>query len=268
MLEAVAVGEMDAVEPVAGHALAEPRRGEETLDEPFPGIGRPVGHERLDRLRIGGKSVQVDRHAADQGARVGRGCRNEPRRRDPLVEEGVDRVVRAGDRRHRGPLERPERPPVPPLRSLRGPGDAGVGGTFPDPRLEDGDLGFGELVLGHPQIGVPMTDRPDQQARVGIPRNDRRPTVSAALPAAAPVEGQAPLDRARGVGVASQAAPGEDRRDVLLERDAPRRTLHRGRLRVRTEGRGRRDHEGQQSLADQGRRTSVVWGMDRHARGR
>ena len=151
VLEAMAVGEVDRVEPVPGHPLAEARRGEEPVDEPLMGVGSGVSAERRHLLRRRREAVEIDRHPADEGPSVGLRHRHEPCLRQPLVEESIDRVawIRAGVTRQWRGDEGAKRPPVAAGGGRGRLGDARIDGAVAHPGLEDRDLLVGELVVGH-----------------------------------------------------------------------------------------------------------------------
>ena len=220
VLEAMAVGKMDRVEPVPGHPLAEARRGEEPVDQSLVGVGCGVGAESRHLLRRRREAVEIDRDPADEGPFVGLRQRHEPFLCQPLIEEGIDRVFRIGagaPGQWRGD-EGAERPPVAGSGGRGRLGNARIDGALAHPGLEDRDLLFRKLVVGHLQIGIDMPHRPDEEALVGGAGENRRPAVAAGRPTALPVEGEVSLHLAGGMGVAGQAAAGEDRLDLVAER--------------------------------------------------
>ncbi len=219
VLKAVAVGKVDRVEPVPGHPLAETRRSEEPVDESLVGAGRRVGAEGCHLLRRRREAMEIDRDPADEGTPVGLGHRHEPFLCQSLVEESIDRVfwIGAGVTRQWRGDEGAERPPVAGSGGRGRLRDARIDGAVAHPSFEDRDLGVRDLVVGHLQIGVEMPHGPDEEALVGRAGENRRPSVAAGRPPALPVEGQVSLHLAGGMGVAAQAAAGENRLDLVAK---------------------------------------------------
>ena len=168
------------------------------------GVGSGVSTERRHLLWCWREAVKIDRHPADEGPSVGLRHPHEPCLRQPLIEEGIDRVFRIGagvTRQWRGD-EGAKRPPVAAGGGRGRLGDARIDGAVAHPGLEDRDLLVRELVVGHLQIGVDMPHRPNEEALVGGAGENRRPAVAAGRPTALPVEGEVSLHLAGGMGVA------------------------------------------------------------------
>ena len=86
------------------------------------------------------------------------------------------------------------------------------------PSFEDVDQFSGQFFAaqGHGQAGPLVTDGSNQQARLGITRNDGRPRLAALLPAVRRVEPQFSL---RKIGtVADETVIGQSRTDVSFEK--------------------------------------------------
>ena len=127
---AVGVGVAGGVEPDEGHAFAEVRAGEQTVDELFVGVGCVVGDEGFD---FGGgwrQAGEVEREAADERAAIGfgRGLRAFSASRRARTKWSISLRGQAvlsetsGTRRFHGRDERPV---------------LGVGRTLFDPALEN-----------------------------------------------------------------------------------------------------------------------------------
>ena len=91
-LIAEGVGVPRHVEPVDGHPLAEPGRGQQPVDQPLVGVRSAVGQEGVDLGEGRRQTGEVERHPADQPllARLGRG--REPLGLEPGQDEPVDRI--------------------------------------------------------------------------------------------------------------------------------------------------------------------------------
>ena len=88
-LVAVGLGEAHDVEPMAAPALAVLRQAEQMLDEPWPGVGRSVVHERL-HLTIGRRQAdEVKVRAANERGLVGDRVRGDT----PGVELRLDQLI-------------------------------------------------------------------------------------------------------------------------------------------------------------------------------
>ena len=96
VLEAAGVGVAGHVEPVTPVAFAVVRRGQQRVDQPFPGVGPVVGDEALHFVGRRRQADQVEIGAAHQRAAVGAGRGDQPTRRARLLEEAIDGVVEAG----------------------------------------------------------------------------------------------------------------------------------------------------------------------------
>ncbi len=91
----LALTEPDDIKPVPPPALAVLGRGQQLFDEHFkrPRVGLCGGDKGVDRLGSGRKARQVKRDAANQGRRIGRGCRGQAPDRQAGQYEGVDRCL-------------------------------------------------------------------------------------------------------------------------------------------------------------------------------
>ena len=91
-LVAVGVGVAGQVEPVDGHPLAEPGRGEQPVDQPLVGAGRVVGQEGVDLVEGRGQAGQVE------ASRVGSAAPCSPRATAtaPRTRAGPARSGRSG----------------------------------------------------------------------------------------------------------------------------------------------------------------------------
>ena len=189
-LEAVALGEPHDVEPVPRPAFAVVRRREQPIDEFTVGsvnaAGRAAGIlECGDLFRRGRQSREVERHPADERARVGLGTHGEAGGGEFFGEEGVDRGGARRRGRHRRPHERLKRPVVLPFEWLRlalrqqlserlhvvGPDGAGR-----DPLLQERLLIGGErlAVGGHPRFLVVGRDANEEFALLRLAGHDAR----------------------------------------------------------------------------------------------
>ena len=187
-LEAVALGEPHDVEPVPRPAFAVVRRGEQPVDEVAIGsvnaAGRAAGIvECGDLFRRGRQSREVERHPADERARVGLGIHGEAGGGKFFGEESVDRGGARRRGRHRRPHERLKRPVVLPFEWLRlalrhqlserlhvvGPDGAGR-----DPLLQERLLVVGErlAVGGHPRFLVVGRDANEEFALFRLAGHD------------------------------------------------------------------------------------------------
>jgi hypothetical protein len=72
VFEAVGIGEVDDIEPVAGPAFAVARGGEETVDEGFP-CGWVVGGRCVGVVCVWREACQVEVDASGERAGVGFG---------------------------------------------------------------------------------------------------------------------------------------------------------------------------------------------------
>ena len=85
------LGVAHQVEPVPGPAFAVVRRGEQPIDDLLVGAGRFVGQKGIDLGRRRRQADQVERHAAQQRALVGRRRRRQAGRFEPRQNESIDR---------------------------------------------------------------------------------------------------------------------------------------------------------------------------------
>ena len=91
-LEAVGVGVVGDVEPVAGPAFAVVGRSEQAIDELFIGIGRFVGDKRGHFLGRGRQAEEVERQPADERAAIGLRGRHQLHFSELELDEPVDVV--------------------------------------------------------------------------------------------------------------------------------------------------------------------------------
>ncbi len=92
-LETVSVGVVGHVKPVARPVFAVVRRGEESLDQFFIGIGSRVGHEGLRFLGGGWEPQQVEAKPTDQSSAVGLGIGREPFLFELRQDERIDGIA-------------------------------------------------------------------------------------------------------------------------------------------------------------------------------
>ena len=222
-LEAVAVGVAGEVHPVGGHPLAIARAGEQPVEQPFVGLGRRVGHEGLDLRRRGRQAGEVEAGPADERGPIRLGLQRESAIRQPGRYEPVEWLAR-GIRvcRQLGFDGRDECP----VRLVRRP--------FGDPAGEELHLRLGEpadlgLRRRHHAVGIGGDDAGDEFAGPRIPGHDRpRAALQFRAGLLGDVEPQARLPLG-GVGtMAGEAAVGQDRPDVAVERDPRRLPRSRG----------------------------------------
>ena len=191
-LEAVALGETHDIEPVPRPAFAVVRRREQPVDEVAIGAidaarGAAGILERGNLLGRRRQAHEVERHPADERARVGLGIHGEAGGGEFFGEKGVDRggAWRRGG--HRRPHERLKRPMVLPLLRL-GPvfrdqvGErlhvVGPDGAGRDPPLQERLLVGGErLAVGrHPRFLVGGRDADEEFALLRLAGHDARCT--------------------------------------------------------------------------------------------
>ncbi len=101
-LVAVGLGEADEVEPVPAPLLAVARRGEQAVDEPFVGVGRRVGQERLD---LGGRRRQAGQVVGQRGGSARPSTAGGFGRQAPGFQSCEDEARRSGC----GPIRRSSR---------------------------------------------------------------------------------------------------------------------------------------------------------------
>ena len=213
IFESVALGVPRGVQPVPGPALAVLGLRQEPIDQPIVGVRPGILHERLDRLGRGGKAVEVEREATDQGPAVGlRGGLEAPGFK-VRQHVGVDRVpdpVGVLDIRRLGLLQGLPGPAVVLIRGdgldRAGPGRAGV-----DPALEGLGLGFGQGLLGGHLAGG---DSFVEGALVGLAGDEGGPGLAPLDGGGAAGEVEAPLGF--GAAVAGDAGA-QDRPDFAIE---------------------------------------------------
>ena len=239
--EAVGVGIVRNVEPVAGPALAVVGRGEQAVDKFFIRVGGCVGDERGHVLGRGRQADEVERQPADECAAIGLGRRSQPASGELNLDEPVNVV--AGRRvgrwswRHGGSGHRLPGPMVEPGVAVAVTGQPvglglGPGGARVDPLLEQCDLGGGEPVaIGrHPLLVVGARDPADQFTVAALAGDDHRPEVATLDRPVFHIEPQSALLRIRPVAVA--AAADEQRPDLPLKIDGGRSIGSRCRRRL------------------------------------
>ena len=233
VLEAARVCIARDIEPVAPPPLAVVRRGEQPIDEPLPGTARRVVEERVRLLEGGRKANQIEIRAAQKRPALGPGSGADALVPSLLLEETVDRVVRA-ELRKDGDLGRgrkPERPVLACVRRQRGVFERGerIGGSrraalvpvraFVDPGSDGVDLRGRQCLAFHRHRRlVESRHGAVEPAPIGAAGNDGRTAVPAFERGGATTKvepGQ--LD---GFSVTVPAAPRHDRSDVSRERDA------------------------------------------------
>ena len=96
VLVAVALGEADDVEPVAAPLFAVVRRGQQTVDDFLPGVGRFVGEEGVDLFGSGRQAGEVEGDAADERGAVGGRRGFQSGFLESGQQEGVDGRLRPG----------------------------------------------------------------------------------------------------------------------------------------------------------------------------
>ena len=220
------------VEPRHGQALAEMRALEQPVHDFLESCRRAVFH-KLIHLRDGRRQPrQVERHAADETRLFLLGRGRESFQFQPRVDEGVDGIRRAGDRRHGRLFHRLKRPVPRPRRA------------FFHPTFEQLDLrGLERLVVlrrRHHVVLVLRGDAADQLALFQRPRHHRD---LAGLPLAKRrvlhVEPQLGLALVRVRAVAGEAVLGKDRTDVAVEIE-----LRRGEFRAGRDGKREEQRQG------------------------
>src|SRR5260370_20212846 len=77
ILIAVGVGIASGVQPADGHAFAEPRRSEQSINYLLVGLGASVPQEGIHLRRRWWQPGQVERRTADQGSLLGREARSQ-----------------------------------------------------------------------------------------------------------------------------------------------------------------------------------------------
>ena len=204
-LVAVGVGVADDVHPVASEALAEMGRGEQLIDQFLVSLLLVLsrfGQKAFAQLGRGGKPVRTKdsrrnstsgsageagfNFAASRPASINRSIGSCPHL--PATVFGTS-TGRSGFRA----------PPVQPLLEFRLPPGVGFwNGTRTLPRVEGAVLhppgqnlhscGCQCLLGGHLEIFVQVADGLDEQALIGLARNDRRPRVAARHPAGSTIQ--------------------------------------------------------------------------------
>ena len=209
-LAAVRFGEPEPVHPVPRPALAEAGRLQEAVHQVLVGAGRPVPLEPFDLLGRGGKARQRERDAADQGAAVGGPGRFQPIAFQIGEDEAVHAMIgpaRAARLRQRRLPDRLKAPPLFPVVADRLPGGQRaqllgrgrrvprVGRAQADPAGEVGDDRVRELrvSLGHPGTSLPVPDRLDEEALLGLAGDEGRAGIAPRAQARPVVERQSPL---------------------------------------------------------------------------
>ena len=229
LVVAVRVGVVHDVEPVPRPALAVARRREQAIDEAFVLVDRGIGDVRIDLVRRGRQSDEVEVHAPTERACVGFGRHGERVFRELRGDERVDGIracVLRVRRRQGGLHDRLEAPPIERVRDLHARRRGPVGAVV-DPAADHADLGIGQWrapvlrVWRHPHVWLQPRDVAHERTRGAVAGPDvRRRRLAAVERHALHIEPKAALLLLR--SVAGQAARGKDRRDVALEVDGLR----------------------------------------------
>ena len=218
-LEAMRVGVVGDVEPVAGPTLAVVCRREEAVEELFVGIGGMVGNERGHLVGSRRQPEQIKRQPANERATVGLGGRCEvfrgergPHKAIDLVADGPDRLCRRGwlFRRNGRPHHRLPGPMVESGVAIGFKGQTvglrlGPRGAGVDPLLEEGDLDGREPIPigGHHLLFVVGCDPVDELTFARLARKDHRAEVPSLQCPVLHVEPQAALLRVDAVALAT-----------------------------------------------------------------
>ena len=219
---AFGIGVARHVEPVASPALPIGGGGEEPVDDFFEGVGRFIADKGGDLFRRGRQARQLEGNAADQRAAIGgRGGRQRfgfQFREDKAVDRGLHPrgILHFG---RRGLLDESERPVDTGGRRW----DSGLRRSLAfrprrahaDPVGQRGDLGGLQLARGRHLEGGIVPYGLDEQALVGIARDDGRPGPAARDQGGAGVQAKCTLLRLR--SVAAKAFLKKHRPDAGLE---------------------------------------------------
>ena len=221
-VKAVRVGVARQVEPLHGHALAIVGRIEQAVHLSLVGVRRGVAQEAVHVGRVGRQAGQVEGQSAEQRPLVGFGCKLQARLAQACGHEPVNLVGRAvwgcslRDGWPGGRFVGPVRTPF---------------GALVDPATDGLDLFRSGPPLGrgwrHARHGFGMAHALVQAALGGVSRDDETVTAAICKGALACIEAQVGLAGVSVGSVASEAAVGEDRANVLLEVD-PRWWVDRG----------------------------------------
>ena len=188
-LVAVGLCKTHDIEPMATPAFAVLRQAKQVLDQPRPGVGRVVVHERL-HLVVGRRQAdQVKVRAANQRGPIGNRVGDDALGFELCLNQLVDRrlTVALGQTRAFDGSKRPilaiflrDGKPMLPLGSRCSWAAAWPRGAKPYPLLEIGHRLFAELLFRrHLQVGVGVLHRLDEQAFLGVSRRDGRAGVAA-----------------------------------------------------------------------------------------
>ena len=208
-----AVGVTGEVEPLPGLMLAVAVVGQQPVDVAFVGIRRRIGDEGIDLLRRRRQADQIEGEAAGKHCPIGLGLKREPVSLEPRQHEGIDRVSHRGsagcfghlraDRRHVRPM------PLD-LRSASHPGSESLHLRWRKP--------FAAVGRGHDGVGIGRSDAGDEDARVRVPRHDRRVPAKISRRPGVRVETEPTFTPSLPGGlvrpVAAEAAIGEERLDI------------------------------------------------------
>ena len=222
------IGIAGDVEPVAPPALSVGGRCEEPVDDPLPGIGRGVVEEGADLRGRRREAGEIEGDAAEERAPIGERRRFQPSSFEPCDDEAIDVIgheLRIGDGRrphcHRPGKAPPRSGGFPRHAAKAGFKDARIGSTGADPGGEVVDLAGGQCWPGilrrHRRDPVGMLDGAEEEARVNVAGDDRRPGVAAAGPALPGIERQATAGLAGCGRMAALAAGDQERPDAAFE---------------------------------------------------
>ena len=224
------------VEPVASPALPVARACQEPVDHSLIGIRSGVVEKGVHVLGRGWQSGQIEGHAAQQRAIVGRWVRLEAHLLEARQHEGVDGIVGCGSARETRWGRAHERLKRPVLAVLVGDDQGRLvrfhsllcrpGGALQHPSLERCDLVRGELVLVLLTYLLVALQDLDQDTRVRVARLHGRAGRAAVQQVPASVDTQLTLLTAR--AMTGVALLDEDRTDLLLEERLRFAPLRRG----------------------------------------
>ena len=216
LLKAVGVGVAGSVEPGQRHPLAIVLAGEEPVDHLLVGVGRGVGHERIDLLRRGRDPDEIGVESSQERRPVSLGRGRDTSFLEFREHEPIDVVAWPGGVPHGG-RGGPSRGHVGPVRLIDRP--------CANPVVERRLLLLRQPPVGvrwrHQHIGVGRMDPLQQRTRARLAGHDR----SGLNGSAAVVEPKAGLPLRGVLAVAVEAVFREDRPDVAVEVD---RRLGRG----------------------------------------